>query len=318
MNTPSDVDEDLSGALFIADRSNHRIRKVNPAGIISTVAGNGLPGFSGEGSPAIAAQLNNPYGVLATPAGELYIADTSNHRIRKVDSEGNISTFAGTGVPGFGGDAGLATSAQLNNPRAVALDSDGNVLIADSGNNRIRRVTPGGVILTVVGNGAGGFSGDGGPATAASLFFPVKIALDAAGNLFIADSANNRVRKVTVAGIISTVAGDGTAGFSGDGNLATAASLNLPSGVAVNSAEILISDTSNNRVRIVKDGIISTLAGSDPGYSGDGDAPTLAKLNNPLGLSLGSNDVLYISDSLNHLVRKIVSFKKRRSQLTSQ
>ena len=228
---------DAAGNLFIADGSNNRIRKVDPAGTISTVAGTGVGGgfgFSGDGGPATGAQLNAPFGVFVDAAGNLFIADVGNHRIRKVDPAGTISTVAGTGVggfSGFSGDGGPATEAQLHFPAGVFVDAAGNLFIADASNHRIRKMDPAGTISTVAGTGVEGFSGDGGPATEAQLHFPAGVFVDAAGNLFIADASNHRIRKVDPAGTISTVAGTGTAGFSGDGGPATGAQLNGPSGV---------------------------------------------------------------------------------------
>jgi uncharacterized protein (TIGR03437 family) len=244
---------DSAGNLYIADTGNDRILKLSN-GVITTVAGMGPPSgclpwgcFSGDNGPPTNAQLAWPFGVAVDSAGDLYIADTYNRRIRKV-SNGVITTVAGGGSSL--GDSGPATSAQLNEPLAVALDSAGNLYIADFGNNRIRRVSNG-VITTVAGNGAGGYGGDGGLATAALLDQPEGVAVDAAGNLYIGDSGNSVVRKVSN-GVITTVAGTGTAGFSGDSGPATGARLNSPEGVAVDSAgDLYIADNVNNRVRVL-------------------------------------------------------------------
>ena len=252
LSFPFGVAVDAGGNLFIGDLGNQRIRKVTPGGVISTVAGNGTFGFSGDGGPATAASLATPSGVAVDAGGNLFIAEQGNHRIRKVTPGGVISTVAGNGIAGFGGDGGPATAANLNFPAGVAVDAGGNLIIADDGNHRIRKVTPGGVISTVAGNGIAGFGGDGGPATAANLNFPAGVALDAGGNLFIADNVNLRVRKVTVGGVISTVAGNGIAGFSGDGGLATAASLTSPAGVAVDAGgNLFIGDYYSERIRKV-------------------------------------------------------------------
>jgi sugar lactone lactonase YvrE len=243
---------DAAGNLFIADTWNFRIRKVTTAGIISTVAGNGTGGFSGDGGPAVSAQLYLPTGVAIDKAGNLFISDTVNHRIRKATPGGVINTIAGNGIHGFSGDSGPAASAQLSKPCGVAVDAEGNLFIADMDNHRIRKVTPGGVISTVAGNGLRGFSGDGSPAASAQLASPKSVAVDSAGNLFIADTDNNRVRKVTTTGIISTVVGIGTEGFSGDGSPASSAQLANPSGVAVDAAgNLFIADHGNFRVRKV-------------------------------------------------------------------
>ena len=231
---------------------NHRIRKVGATGVISTVAGNGTRGYRGDGGPAVAARLRLPTGVALDESGNLYIADTSNHRIRKVDSAGVITTVAGDGTQGFGGDSGAATAAQLNDPYGVALDGSGNLYIADTDNERIRKVDASGVISTVAGDGTYDFSGDGGSAVAARLNVPEGVALDESGNLYIADTYNERIRKVDASGVISTVAGNGTSGFGGDGGPAVAAQLNSPSGVALDGAgNLYVADTYNHRIRKV-------------------------------------------------------------------
>ena len=255
LNIPRGVAVDSSGNLFIADWSNGRIRKVDTSGTISTVAGDGTFGFGGDGGPATSAQLSFPTGVAVDSSGNLFIADTANHRIRKVDTSGTISTVAGNGTAGFSGDGGPATSAKLNFPFGVAVDSSGNLFIADHFNHRVRKVDTSGNIDTVAGTGAtgpfaGGFSDDGGPATSAALNLPDGVAVDSSGNLFIADSINNRIRKVDTSGNISTVAGDGTQGFSGDGGPATSAQLFFPTGVALDSSgNLFIADLNNHRIR---------------------------------------------------------------------
>ncbi|MER7225902.1 hypothetical protein ABT370_22285, partial [Streptomyces rubradiris] len=188
---------------------------------ISTVAGTGVAGFKGDGEAAVSAQLHRPYGVAVDGTGTLYFSDYNNHRIRKITTDGKIGTVAGNGTAGFSGDGGPATAAQLNCPRGVAVDSTGTLYIADGTNHRVRKVTPDGKISTVAGNGTAGFGGDGGPATAARLNLPLAVAVDSAGVLYITEYHNHRVRKVTPDGKISTVAGNGTAGFGGDGGPAT-------------------------------------------------------------------------------------------------
>ncbi len=190
---------------------------VTAAGVISTVAGSGIAGFLGDGGSATSSRLYGPSNVAVDSANNIYIADTLNNRIRMVTATGVITTIAGIGTSGFSGDGGPATSAQLNGPSGIGLDSAGNLYIADETNNRIRMVTTTGVISTVAGTGTGGFSGDGGQATSAQLNFPTSVVVDTAGNLYIADSRNIRIRMVKATGVISTVAGTGTGGFSGDG-----------------------------------------------------------------------------------------------------
>jgi len=281
LNLPFGVALDAAGNLYIADYLNNRIRKVTPAGIISTVAGNGSWGFSGDRGPATSAQLSGPRGVAVDAAGNFYISDYANHRIRKVTTDGVISTVAGNGTSGFSGDGGPATSAQLSYSNGVALDAAGNLYISDSNNNRIRMVTPAGIISTVAGNGNYGFSSDGGPAISTQLNLPRGVAVDATGNLYIADCGNNRIRRVTPAGIISTVAGNGTWGFSGDGGAATSAQLNLPFGVGFGAAgSLYIADSGNNRVRKVSPaGVISTVAGNGTsGFNRGSGSPTPVRL----------------------------------------
>jgi sugar lactone lactonase YvrE len=252
LNFPLGVAVDSAGNLYVVDTANERIRKVTPEGVISTVAGNGTRGFSGDGGPATAAQLDTQDGVAVDSAGNLYIADSFNFRIRKVTAAGVISTVAGNGTPGFSGDGGLATAAQLGNPTGIAVDSAGNLYFSDVHFHRVRKVTPDGIISTIAGTGTAGFSGDGGPATAAQLNGPIGVAVDSGASLYIADQSNFRIRSVTAAGVISTAAGNGTAGFSGDGGPATAAQLSLPSGVAVDSAgNLYIADPGNFTVRKV-------------------------------------------------------------------
>jgi hypothetical protein len=256
LNRPSGVAVDTAGNIYIADYGNSRIRKVDAiTGVITTIAGTGTSGYAGDGGPATSAQLNDPRGVAVDTAGKIYIADTSNNRIRKVTgSPGVITTIAGTGTSGYAGDGGPATTARLNYPSGVAVDTAFNIYIADSDNYRIRKVTvSSGVITTIAGTGTDGFAGDGGPATSAQLNDPRGVAVDTAGNIYIADFFNNRIRTVTGSpGVITTIAGDGTSGYAGDGGPATSAQLRNPRGVAVDTAgNIYIADRDNDRVRKV-------------------------------------------------------------------
>ena len=310
LNNPFCVALDGLGNLYISDYNNNVIRKVAAGtNVISTVAGNGSLGYSGDGGQAANAQLNNPYGLVLDGSGNLYIADTYNNCIRKVTAAtGVISTIAGNGTLGFSGDGGAATTAELNYPYGIALDGSGNLYIADVYNNRIREVA-GGIITTVAG-GATGSVGDGSAATNALLSAPAGVAVDGAGNLYIADHDNHRVRKVAAGtGIISTVAGTGTAGNSGDGSLATAAQLNTPSGVALDgSGNLYIADESNNNIRkvTVSSGNITTIAGSGAaGFSGDGHAGTTAQLSAPLGIAIDGSGNFYIAYENNNRIRKI-------------
>jgi uncharacterized protein (TIGR03437 family) len=251
---------DPSGNLYIADAANMRVRMVTPDGIISTVAGTGVQGFSGDGGPATSAMLNVPASVMFAN-GNLYIADSTNQRIRQVSTNGTITTIAGNGGGGgYSGDGGPATNAALNFPLGMAMDGAGNLYFADGDNYRVRRIAPTGVITTVAGDGIEGFAGDQGPASGAELNYPEDVAIDVAGNLLIADSANNRVRKVVISsGVISTVAGITGNGFSGDGGTATQAELNFPWGVTTDATgDVYIGDRVNNRVRIVYESLTGT------------------------------------------------------------
>ena len=306
---PSAVALDKVGNLYLADRSNHRVRKVDRAGVITTVAGDGTAGDSGDGGPATGAQLHFPGAIAVDGSGNLYLADEFNRRVRRVDPLGTITTVAGTGERGYSGDGGPAAAAQLDVPTGLAVDGSGNLYVADRGNDRVRRVDPAGTITTVAGNGSPGFGGDGGAATAAQLDAPSNLALDAAGNLYIADGGNHRVRRVDLAGTIITVAGDGSRGFGGDGGAATAAQLLRPSGLALDGAgNLYIADGGNHRVRRVDTaGIITSVAGDGNwGFGGDGSAATSAQIANPRGVAVDGVGNLYIADSGNHRIRRVV------------
>ena len=310
LDRPSGVAVDGAGNLFIADWYNRRIRKVDSAGVITTVAGTGTHRFSGDGGPATAARLSSPSGVAVDGAGNLFIADLGDRRIRKVDTAGVITTIAGTGETGFSGDGGPATEARLDRPYGVAVDGAGNLFIADRDNRRIRKVDSAGVITTVAGTGETGFSGDGGPATEARLFSPWGVAVDGTGNLFIADEANDRIRKVDSAGVITTVAGTGNRGFSGDGGPATEARLSSSWGVAVDGAgNLFIADRRSYRIRKVDSaGVITTVAGTgNRGFSGDGGPATEAQLDRPYGVAVDGAGNLFFVDGSNHRIRKVDS-----------
>jgi sugar lactone lactonase YvrE len=327
LNFPTGIAVDKSGNLYIADVLNNRVRKVS-GGVISTVAGNGTAGYTGDKGPATSAELNNPTAVALDSSGNLYIADSANNVVRMVSSSGTITTFAGDNTVGYSGDMALATGAQLSNPVGVVADSAGNVYIADAGNNVIRQVYSGnivtyaegftqpdavavdsagniyvadtqgrrivkysnsGVYTTIAGNGYGEFSGDNGPGPSAALYDPMGLTVDPSGNVYIADTFNGRIRKVTPSGVITTIAGNGTLYFSGDGGPATQAALHFPHGVAVDlSGNVYITDTVNSVVR--------ELQGSLPVVSANGvvNAASFAPRISPGALAtvFGSNFAL--------------------------
>lgn len=308
LNYPAGITLDGLGNLYIADRINHLIRKVNSSGIITTVAGNDTAGYNGDTGLATLAKLNYPSDVAVDAAGNIYISDYGNNRIRKVNTSGFISTIAGTGALGYSGDGGLATAAQIDIPEGVAIDALGNIYIADCGNQRIRKVNTFGIISTVAGNGSIGFSGDGGLAIAAQFAYPQGVSVDNIGNIYISDRLNNRIRKVDTSGIISTVAGIGTQGFSGDGGSAIGAELNYPYSTAIDTAgNLYIADHYNDRIRVVNSsGIITTIVGDGTqGFSGDGGPANVAQLNTPDGVACDINGNVYISDTYNKRIRKV-------------
>jgi len=250
LNYPAAIAVDGSGNVYISDTGNHVIRKRAAGGTITTFAGTNVAGYYGDGGAATSAQLNLPLGVALDSAGNLYIADTLISMIRKVASNGTITMVAGSTLSGYGGDGGAATSAQLHEPFGVTVDAAGNMYISDTFNHEVRKVTTDGTITRIAGTGTRGYSGDGGPATEAKLNYPEGLAVDSAGNLFIADSLNCRIRVVTPSGIITTVAGTGKFGSLGDGGPATSAQLNTPSGVALDAAgNLYIADSQNSLVR---------------------------------------------------------------------
>jgi sugar lactone lactonase YvrE len=314
MNTPTGVTEDVAGSTYWADSGNNRIRKAgsNSNGFISTVAGNGTSGFGGDGFAATSAQLSSPTGIaIDLASGAMYIADSGNNRIRKV-SGGVITTYAGNGAcpsknsPGIG-DGGPATSAKLCVPTGVALDSAGNLYVADTFNDRIRKITPGGTnITTFAGNGHFGSSGDGNAATNATLGFPTGIAVNTLGSVYIADTANSKIRVVT-GGTINTFAGTGSFGYNGEGT-ATMHQLAAPTGIGINGADVFISDTFNQRIRLVASGLISTYAGNGTrGNTGDGGPATSATLNSPTGAVATDGTHVYFSDTGNNRGRAVTS-----------
>ena len=360
LNGPSGLALDVSGNLYIADTSNYRIRRVDGTGTITTIAGIGESDYSGDGGPAVLARLYDPAGVTVDGEGNLYIADSGNHSIRRVDGAGTITTVAGTGTRGNGGDGGPAIEAQLSSPKGVAVDSGGNLYIADTFNHQVRRVDPQGIISTVMsglhtprglavdsagnlyiaepqrhrilrldgagtittvaGTGASGSSGDGGPAVAAHLYLPRGVAVDGVGNLYIADTANDRIRWVDRSEIITTVAGSGDGLYSRGTGPAVEATLHYPNSVAVDSTgNLYIADRLNNAIRRVdRAGIITTIAGTGKtGSSGDGGPALEAELHWPRGIAVDNSGSVYFSDTENHLIRVLSRPPKTPTRLTA-
>jgi uncharacterized protein (TIGR03437 family) len=302
LNAPNGVAVDGAGDLFIADAGNNRIREVSN-GIITTLAGGGQASL-GDGGPATNATLYAPAGVAVDGQGNVFIADSGNNRVRKVSASGVIATLAGNGKAGFSGDGAAAIGASLSQPQYVAIDGQGNVFISDTGNNRVRKVSGNGVISTLAGTGTAGYAGDGGVAASAQLSQPEGVAVDGSGNVFIVDSNNERVRKVSVTGVITTVAGTGASGNSGDGGLATNAQLGGSYGLAVDAAgDLFIADYYSLSIREVSaSGIIDTVAGTGAFYSGDSGPAASAQLA-PTGIAVDGSGNFYIAD--NSRLRKV-------------
>jgi uncharacterized protein (TIGR03437 family) len=302
LNGPSGVAVDSAGNVYISDTYDNMVRKVALTGIITALAGTGSAGFSGDGSSALNAQLHAPGALSVDAAGNVYIADTLNNRVRKVSTAGIITTVAGSSntLSSGIGDGGSATSAVLSVPRGIVVDSSGNLYIADSGNRRVRKVDVNGTITTFAGTGytgSIGSVGDGGAPTSATLT-PAGLALDSAGHMYIADYADNLIREISN-NVITSIAGTGTSGYYGDGSTATDAYLSQPQSVAVDSSgHVFVADTGNQVIREVSGGVINTVAGNGGvGSYGDGGPAGAATLDSPVAIALSGTGLIYICNS---------------------
>ena len=314
LNLPRGVSPLGGGGFVFAEANNNLARVVTARGVISTLAGTGAKGFSGDGGPGNRARLNFAHGVAVLAGGSVVVADTLNNRVRRVGADGKITTVAGTGVGGYSGDGGAATAAAINAPHGVAPLPDGGFLIADTDNGRVRRVAPNGTISTVAGTGAQGFSGDGGPAVAAQLGRPFGVAPLPDGGFLIADALANRVRRVLPGGTIQTVAGNGARGYGGDGGPATRATLFGPHSVAPTAdGGFLIAEPKNYRVRAVSPaGVITTVAGNGRrGSSGDGGSPGRARIDEPKGVAPTPDGGLLIAEAAGNRIRFIAPARTR-------
>ena len=309
INNPHGIVIDtISGNIYFSDFANNRIRKVSSCGVISTIAGTGAADSTGDGGMATAAKLNGPAGLALDATGNLYFCDSGNNKIRKITTSGLMVLVAGTGDTTNGVDGVAATIATFRGPSGIVVDAGGNVYFTDQFHNRVRKISAAGIISNFAGQSSGisGSAGDGGAATAASLNNPQGLAIDAAGNIYVADAGNNKVRKIS-SGNITTIAGNGTAGMTGDGSTATAASLNNPVSVFVTATGTLfISDRNNNKIRSISSGIINTYAGTGtPSFAGDGGLASSGRIRLPYGVFGSKGNVLYFCDGGNNRIRKV-------------
>ena len=302
---------DRAGNLYVAEAMNHCIRRVDrDTGVITTVAGTGAEGYSGDGGPATQATFNQPYSLQVDGNGDVYVVDRLNYVIRRVEAAtGIVTTIAGTGVPGYGGDGGPATAAQFREPNDCFLDGSGGLLIADVQDQRIRRVDlDTGVITTFAGNGAKERGGDGHPATEASILGARAVCMDGSGNTYIAEREGNGIRKVDADGIMSTLAGTGEFGYDGDGGPAFIATWGGPKAIRCDHAgNLLVVDTENHAIRRIDaaTGFVTTVAGGRLGGEGDGGPADAAAMDRPHGCEVDAEGNIYVADSNNHRVRVV-------------
>ena len=309
---PNGLALDAHGNLYVSDLGTHRIYKLDARARQTVIAGSGEAGFGGDGGLAINAQLHAPHDLLFDAEGNLLIADTGNHRIRKIDQRGVITTIAGDGKALQSNYNGAVPATSLNNPQGLALDREGNLLIADTYNHVIRKLDRNGK-LSVFAGSVGGFGGDGAAATQAQFCLPMAVAMAPDGRVFVSDAGNSRIRQITPDGTIKTIAGFGPAadtyggGFGGDGGPAEKAKLFSATDLKFDAAGTLyISDSGNHRIRVIRNGIITTIAGNgQPGFGAEGNAAVAAALNTPQKIALAKDGTLFISDRPNHVIRKL-------------
>ncbi|MEV7193696.1 hypothetical protein AB0N81_18090 [Streptomyces sp. NPDC093510] len=309
LNQPRALAADASGALYVAEWKGHRVRRIAPDGTITTVAGTGEPGFGGDGGPAAEAVLNEPGGLVCDAAGYLYVADYWNHRVRRIAPDGTITTVAGTGEPGFGGDGGPAAEAVLNEPRGLALDGAGTLYVAEWKGHRVRAIGTDGRITTVAGTGEPGSGPDGVPAASSDLHHPIDIVTDADGRLYIADCWSHRVRMVSADGLVTTVAGTGEPGYEGGGVPAAAGPLHQPRGVDFDGeGNLFVADSLNECVRVVRpDGSIATVAGGPPGEDREDGPAAGVLLRYPRAVRVTRGGDLVIAETDRHRVREVTA-----------
>ncbi len=312
LDLPNGIASDNSGNLYISDIGMHRVVKRSPQGRLTVIAGTGAAGFSGDGGLATKAQLHAPHDLLVDESGNLWIADTGNHRIRKIDRQGIITTMAGDGKALQSNYNGAVPATSLNNPQSLALDRAGNLLIADTFNHVVRKLERSGT-LTVFAGSVGGFGGDGGLATQAQMSLPMAVTVAPDGSVYVSDAGNSRIRQITPDGKIKTIVGYGPAadtyggGYGGDGGPAEKGKLFSATDLKCDAAgNLYIVDSGNHRLRVIRGGLISTIAGNgQQGFNGDGKAATAAELNAPQKIAVAKDGTVFISDRANHVIRKL-------------
>lgn len=309
---PNGLALDASGDLYISDIGTHRVYKLDVRKRLHVIAGTGVSGFGGDGGRAVIAQLSSPHDLAFDSQGNLLIADTGNQRIRRLDRQGILTTIAGNGKADYAGDGGAAVNASLNNPQGITADRAGNLLIADTYNHVIRRINPQGIIATIAGT-VPGHGGDGGVATKAQVNLTMAVTTSPDGSIYLSDAANSRIRQITGDGIIRTIAGFGPAadtyggGFAGDGGPAEKAKIFSATDLKCDAAgNLYISDSGNHRIRMIRKGIITTIAGSGrQGFGGDGGKAVAAELNTPQKIVIAGDGSIFIADRASHRVRKV-------------